>query len=117
MFDCFFQTANDRRIKYDNDRKRLQDELDEQKQTVEKELNDLRTKLRQQRSAENQNNNQEFDRIEKDLEKQWQDKFDRQQAHYEKLLSNKNKEFDAFQTSQEDNQTQVERNDFERCFF
>ena len=85
----------------------MQDELEELKQTHEKELDELRTKLRRQRTAENQNTNQELERVEKDFEKNWQDKLDRQQAHYEKLLNNKIKEFEAFQSEQEDQQTKV----------
>lgn len=50
---------NERKTKFDNERKRWQDDIDEQKQSYEKELDELRTKLRKQRTTDNQTNNQE----------------------------------------------------------
>lgn len=100
---------NERKSKYENERKRWQDDLDEQKQGYEKELDELRNKLRKQRTTDNLSNNQEITRLEKDLEKDWQDKLERQQTNFEKTLSNKTKELEALKTTIEENETKVNR--------
>ncbi len=51
--------TNERKSKYENERKRWQDDIEEQKQSYEKELDELRAKLRKQRTADSQLNNQE----------------------------------------------------------
>lgn len=91
---------NERKSKYENERKRWQDELDEHKQSHDKELDELRDKLRKQRTADNSNNNQ---RVEQD----WQDKLDQQQANFDKLLKSKSKELDTLRAAIQENEAKV----------
>lgn len=46
-------------MKYENERKRWQDDIEEQKQSYEKELDELRSKLRKQRTNESLTSTQE----------------------------------------------------------
>jgi hypothetical protein len=46
-------------MKYENERKRWQDDIEDQKQLYEKELDELRVQLRKKRTTDNLTNNQE----------------------------------------------------------
>ncbi len=90
--------------------------MDEQKQSYEKDLDELRTKLRKQRTTDTLSTNQEvifkttlfikivffvseqITRIEQELKQEWQEKLDRQQAQNERLLASKGKEFEQLKT-------------------
>ncbi|CAF3617892.1 unnamed protein product [Rotaria sordida] len=95
---------NERKTKVENERKRWQDEIDEQKQSYEKELDEVRNKLRKQRTAGNLTNNQEISRLEQDLERDWQEKLDRQQAQHERILMSKGKELEQLKISFKENE-------------
>ncbi|CAF2503528.1 unnamed protein product [Rotaria sp. Silwood2] len=100
---------NERKTKFENERKRWQDEIEEQKQSYEKELDELRKKLRKQRTADSLTNNQEINRMEQDLEREWQEKFDRQQAQHERILTLKGKELEQLKTSFDQNEIKLQQ--------
>ncbi|CAF0874127.1 unnamed protein product [Rotaria sp. Silwood1] len=100
---------NERKTKFENERKRWQDEIDEQKQSYEKELDELRNKLRKQRTVDNLTNNQEISRMEQDLEREWQEKFDRQQAQHERIVTLKGKELEQLKTSFNENEIKLQQ--------
>ncbi|CAF1530562.1 unnamed protein product [Adineta ricciae] len=99
---------NERKLKAENERKRWQDDMDEQKQSYEKELDELRNKLRKQRTADSATTSQEIGRIEEELVRQWQEKLDRQQAHSERLLSTKGKELEQLQELYNENENKLQ---------
>ncbi|UJR38405.1 hypothetical protein I4U23_031074 [Adineta vaga] len=100
---------NERKLKSDNERKRWQNDMDEQKQSYETELDELRNKLRKQRTTDSLTSNQEISRIEEDLERQWQEKLDRLQVQNERLLSAKGKEFDQLKLLYDENENKLQR--------
>jgi len=55
----FFKANTERKVKFESERKRWHDEMDEQKILHESELDELRNKLRKQRTVDNLTTNQE----------------------------------------------------------
>ncbi|CAF3639544.1 unnamed protein product [Adineta steineri] len=101
------KASNERKLKYENERKRWQDDVDEQKTTYESELDELRAKLRKQRTNDSLTSNQEISRIEQDLEREWQEKLDRQQTQNERLLALKGKEFEQLKQLFNENENRL----------
>ncbi|CAF1402844.1 unnamed protein product [Didymodactylos carnosus] len=89
------RSITDRKIKHEMERKRLQDEMDELKLLHEHEIDDLRNKLRKQRTVDSVTTTQEIARIEQDLTREWQEKLDRQQTQHERSFNMKTKELDG----------------------
>ncbi|CAF4322449.1 unnamed protein product [Rotaria socialis] len=105
----FEKIHNERKAKFENERKRWQDDIDEQKQSYEKELDELRAKLRKQRTNDTLTTNQEISRVEQDLEREWQEKLDRQHAQHERLLNSKVKELEQLKTLHNENEIKLKQ--------
>ncbi|CAF1612854.1 unnamed protein product [Rotaria magnacalcarata] len=105
----FERIHNERKAKFENERKRWQDDIDEQKQSYEKELDELRAKLRKQRTNDTLTTNQEISRVEQDLEREWQEKLDRQHAQHERLLNSKVKELEQLKTLHNENEIKLKQ--------
>ena len=114
-------------MKQENERRRWENELEEQKQSYETELEELRNKLRKQRTADSTLNHQEVRRRRRAvtiwnsssffvaqidrIEQEWKEKLDRMQNQHERTLASKNKEVEQLRTSMNENETKVRRRD------